>query len=473
MRRLNDRDRTVAELFLAHGSTPREIAATMARDVREIYESVARIKLKAKELLVTTAGLIVAPKNTLYTGIYPVEDFLAEKIDGDQTPMYLQAAQRLSELVGVPAERLLEDLPGNGSSYPLPECLLPDEVADYQRGYPLGPDRLLHAKSCKYCAPLLGAVAPDRNLERAFLEEVERLPETEPARPAVEPNRPWYQAFAAWPGPALAISMASAATAIVLCLVSAVTIDRYSREMAALREGRPVPAPLDPREIARDVAGQIQATLVSLPDDKSDDKSSAHRHGVDQALVDLKPLRDDINGTRTAFEEHSAELASLISQSRQPVDAAMIQAAVRAELKQPLEQLAAIQNHLKDLDTSVRASADLKQLLPLVEAAVNQAVQKEHGTLASAVGGYSMPNKSADMNVMRLWGSDPDSIHYKNFLSNHYLRAKALPGEANHKTTPDVLTLVDKADSSKQIVYLRANLPQPAASRDLKVTGKP
>jgi RNA polymerase sigma factor (sigma-70 family) len=56
MRQLNDRDRTVAELFLAHGSTPREIAATMARDVREIYESVARIKLKAKELLVTTAG---------------------------------------------------------------------------------------------------------------------------------------------------------------------------------------------------------------------------------------------------------------------------------------------------------------------------------------------------------------------------------------------------------------------------------
>lgn len=51
MRRLNNRDRTVAELFLAHGAAPREIAATTGCDVREVYESVARIKLKAKELL--------------------------------------------------------------------------------------------------------------------------------------------------------------------------------------------------------------------------------------------------------------------------------------------------------------------------------------------------------------------------------------------------------------------------------------
>jgi DNA-directed RNA polymerase specialized sigma24 family protein len=54
--RLDTTDRTVAELFLADGATPREIAVATDRDVHEVYESVARVKRAARHLLNQIGG---------------------------------------------------------------------------------------------------------------------------------------------------------------------------------------------------------------------------------------------------------------------------------------------------------------------------------------------------------------------------------------------------------------------------------
>jgi len=159
---------------------------------------------------------------------------LAENHGGDQIPMYLEAAQQLSKLLGVPQERLLSDSFVPGLTYPTPECLLPEEVADYQRGLPIGPDRLMHAKSCLSCGSLLEAAAPNRELERAFLEEVERMPEVEPS--PVEGR----VGARHWLTPAFAMPLATAA-AVLLCVANLAMLVRLQHNPPRSR--------IDPNEL--------------------------------------------------------------------------------------------------------------------------------------------------------------------------------------------------------------------------------
>ncbi len=138
-----------------------------------------------------------------------------------EIPQYMAAAQRLSDLLNIPESDLVSDSYKPISPYPTPACLSPEEVADYQNHIPIGANRLMHVESCASCASLLEAAAPNRLLLRAFLDEVERIPDTNEAEEKTAPARlSWNARFL--------LPLVSAA-GLALCAMNLLTLNRVDQ----------------------------------------------------------------------------------------------------------------------------------------------------------------------------------------------------------------------------------------------------
>jgi hypothetical protein len=357
-------------------------------------------------------------------------------------PAYMEAAARLSKLLHVPEERLLDDIPESRSYYPDPNCLLPDEVADYQRNRPIEPERLIHAKSCVFCNSLLEAAAPNRNLERAFLEEVERSSAPEPSQATVEPIRPSSRTWGFIP--AFALSLASVA-AVVLGVANIITLSHYNSSMAALqatagdlkRSAVPLRVDIDTGKVAQDVVVQLRPTLTAL------------QRKPPTNPVSLDPLQKDIRATQVVLQQYATELKNLISQAKPTIDSAALQAAIHPEIDNLRTQLATLQRQLTNIEGSVR-SPNPTQLQPVIQAAVTQAVQNEFKKLNAST--LLLPADFGSTASLRF----DKSNSYSDFLMTHDLRV--LPVQPmSGKTAPQALSFVDKNDSRRQVLYYQVS----------------
>lgn len=86
----------------------------------------------------------------------------------DATPLFMIEAERQAHAEGRTVKEVLEQYSSElrDSSYPTPDCLLPDEVAEYLEHHSCLPkDRLAHADSCTACQTLLEASVFNAELE--------------------------------------------------------------------------------------------------------------------------------------------------------------------------------------------------------------------------------------------------------------------------------------------------------------------
>ena len=192
-------------------------------------------------------------------------------------PMYLAAARELSELLGISSDDLLADRQAYDTPYPGPECLRPEEVADYQAGHPIGPERVNHAGSCPYCGPLLEVSAPNRPFREAFLNEIEHLAESERPRQAAVAREP---AWHSWLVPGLSLST------LALLILNVSTVVRYrgvadqvaslrgsvellsresvARTPSAVSDKPPLANNLDTDAVARNIAAKLEPKMRKL-----------------------------------------------------------------------------------------------------------------------------------------------------------------------------------------------------------------
>jgi len=121
-------------------------------------------------------------------------------------PLYLVEAEKRAETEGRSLESVLDEFRERltRSSYPGPNCFLPDDILEYADGA-LSADRLVHAETCAACATLLES---SRSLERAEKEIREAIrqrvdPDLVPepvfaAAPASSGRRRWVSVMENW-----------------------------------------------------------------------------------------------------------------------------------------------------------------------------------------------------------------------------------------------------------------------------------
>jgi hypothetical protein len=86
------------------------------------------------------------------------------------------AVERFASRVGRTEEQLLlasEEAIKN-PRYPTAECLLPDQLVDFEATAVLAPEIQAHADKCPFCGDLLAAVVPDLGRVKAFRQQVEQ-----------------------------------------------------------------------------------------------------------------------------------------------------------------------------------------------------------------------------------------------------------------------------------------------------------
>jgi len=96
-------------------------------------------------------------------------------LDGKREPKFLTQIRRRARALDVDPQTLLNN--SEQSSFPTPNCLLPDEVEEFRQGHKIATQRAAHVESCSDCQGMLAAAAPTPELLEQFLQEVKRSAE--------------------------------------------------------------------------------------------------------------------------------------------------------------------------------------------------------------------------------------------------------------------------------------------------------
>lgn len=133
-------------------------------------------------------------------------------------PLFMLEIERRAAAEGRTVAAVLQEYSAKlqRSTYPTPDCFLPDEVSEYATGA-LGADRLAHANVCTPCATLLASAVPSDTVAQEFVDVIRSVrsaaDETEELAVAAPTRWPAFDLAAAkrWAGvvvvPILALTL--------------------------------------------------------------------------------------------------------------------------------------------------------------------------------------------------------------------------------------------------------------------------